>query len=643
MSGPEMRTRHVPLVLLIDDNEIDREAVFRLMKDEIAFIAAGTADEGLTSYDQNRPDCVLLDYWLPDAEGVEMLRELVVREAAVIVLTGQGSESIAVEAMKSGAQDYLVKGALDAELLRRAVNGAIARRSLQTALGQSQDYNRALLDAIPDMIARIRRDGTYLDFIAGEAAGAHLPAAEFLGRTVHDVHPADIADSLLRRIEQAISSRDVQELEYVLDIAGMKRTYEARITVCGEGEVVAITRDVTRQRSLEQRMRASQRMEAVGRMASGIAHDFNNVLTLIQGYTGLLLEEFDDTTRVHKDLSVMWDASERGAKLIRQLLAFSRKQAQQLEILDLNQEIRDLAKILGRLVTEHIELIMDLDGELGSIRADSTQLDQILMNLVVNARDAMPQGGTLTISTRNAALDESAIHDTRPDISPGRYVVLRVEDTGIGMDQETQSRIFEPFFTTKSHGRGTGLGLATVYGVVQQSGGFIEVRSEPGKGAAFEICLPLVDDQPVESRPRRRVSVSLTGSETILLVEDEESVRRAIHGILERNGYIVLEAAQGSEALALCLTHEGTIDLLLTDVVMPHITGLDLAGELTSHLPALQVLYMTGYPDEALHRHGLDSQLVPLLEKPFTPESLLRKVREVLDERGPQVRQQEPR
>jgi signal transduction histidine kinase len=630
-------------VLLIEDNEIDREAVFRLMKDEIKFIVAGTAHEGLARYDRDRPDCVLLDYWLPDADGVEMVRQLVDRQAAVIVLTGQGSEAIAVEAMKNGAQDYLVKGELNGELLRRAVHGAIAQRSLQTALGQSQDYNRALLDAIPDMIARIRRDGTYLDFIAGEAAGAHLPAVEFFGKTVHDMYPADIADSLLERIEQTFLSRSVHELEYVLDVAGMKRTYEARITMCGEGEVVAITRDVTRQRSLEQRMRASQRMEAVGRMASGIAHDFNNVLTLIQGYTGLLLEEFDDTSRVHKDLSVMWDASERGEKLIRQLLAFSRKQAQRLEVLDLNQEIHDLDKIIRRLITEQIELIMDLDSELGPVKVDSTQLDQILMNLVVNARDAMPEGGTLTISTRNALLDDAAIGEVHPDVSRGSYVVLRVEDTGVGMDQETQSRIFEPFFTTKAQGRGTGLGLATVYGVVQQSGGFVEVHSEPGKGAAFEIYLPLVDDEPVEARPRRRVPVSLTGDETILLVEDEESVRRAIHGILERNGYVVLEAGQGSEALALCLTHEGTIDLLLTDLVMPHITGVDLASELTSLMPALQVLYMTGYPDEALHQQGLASQLAPLLEKPFAPELLLRKVREVLDEGARQRAQQAPR
>jgi CheY-like chemotaxis protein len=371
-------------------------------------------------------------------------------------------------------------------------------------------------------------------------------------------------------------------------------------------------------------------MEAVGRLAGGVAHDFNNLLTVIQGHSELLLARLpaDDPTR--KEIDQIRKAGERAAGLTRQLLAFSRRQVLQARVLDLNEVAVDMEKMMHRLIGEDIELITRLGPEMPHVKADPGQLEQVIMNLAVNARDAMPDGGRLILETADTLLDEGFCRD-HPPTRPGRYVMLALTDTGTGMTPETRAHLFEPFFTTKEKGKGTGLGLATVYGIVKQSGGYIWAESEPGKGSTFRIYLPPVDAPARSHEPRGGAPATIEGSETILLVEDEPVVRQLARRILEMNGYTVLEAGDVGDARRLCATHPGPIQLLLTDVVMPVMSGRGLADALSGLRPGMRVLYMSGYTDDAVMRHGIQAEGVPFLQKPFTPQGLAAKVREVLD------------
>jgi len=381
---------------------------------------------------------------------------------------------------------------------------------------------------------------------------------------------------------------------------------------------------------LEEQLQHSQRMEAVGRLAGGIAHDFNNVLTAVLGSIELLLLDAP-TDRPHREeLDVIRDAATRARDLIRQLLAFSARQVLQPMVVDLNRLVKDIAKMLRRLIGEDIVLETALAPGLGAVRVDTGQIEQVLVNLAVNARDAMPQGGRLTIETGNVEVDGTRAPPVQ-GVATGRYVRLQVSDNGAGMDVEVQAHLFEPFFTTKPRGKGTGLGLATVYGIVRQSGGHIGVESTPGRGATFRIYLPRVDaplDPTGEPHP---VAAPAAGNETVVLAEDERLVRVLAQKVLERAGYRVLVAAGGAEALALAERNDGPIHLLLTDVVMPEMTGRELARRLTSLRPGLRVLYMSGYADEAVAQHGVLDPGTAFLQKPFTPEALAKKVRGVLD------------
>ena len=386
-------------------------------------------------------------------------------------------------------------------------------------------------------------------------------------------------------------------------------------------------------RTLEAQLLQSQKLEAVGRLAGGIAHDFNNILTAIGGFADLLLADMGADDPRCRDLEEIHLATQRAASLTQQLLAFSRRQVLQPKVINLNVLVPDIEKMLRRLIGEDILFATVLHPRLGNVRADPGQLEQVIVNLAVNARDAMPTGGRLTLETRNVELDESFAAD-RPGLIPGHYVMLAVTDTGVGMDEETKSRIFEPFFTTKVRGKGTGLGLATVYGIVQQTGGHIQAYSEPSTGTTMRVYLPRVDE-PVDAveRAGERPSEVVGGTETILLVEDEAPVRAVTRQLLERNGYRVLEAADGPTALALVDGDAGgaQVDLLLTDVIMPGMSGRELARRLQSLRPSLRVLFMSGYTDDAVVHHGMLERGLAYLEKPFRPPALLRKVREVLD------------
>ncbi len=397
---------------------------------------------------------------------------------------------------------------------------------------------------------------------------------------------------------------------------------------------VAVKRDVTRERRLEDQLLQSQKMEAIGRLAGGVAHDFNNLLGVITGYGDLLLRRLPAEDPSRGKLEQIRKAADRAAALTRQLLAFSRRQVLQPKVLDLNLVVADLDKMLRRLIGEDVALVTALEEGLGCVRADSGQIEQVIMNLAVNARDAMPEGGKLTIETRNVEIGEAYVAQ-HPQVAPGRYVMLAVSDTGCGMDAETQAHIFEPFFTTKEQGKGTGLGLSTVYGIVKQSGGYIWTYSEVGQGTTFKIYLPGVDEVQgageAVARPRPP-----RGSETILVVEDEEALRTMLQETLEGNGYAVLVAGGGEEALRIAGAHEGRIRLMVTDVVMPGMSGREAAEGVAALQPGILVLYISGYTTDAIVHHGVLGPGTAFLEKPFTPDALLHKVREVLAGAGTQ-------
>ncbi len=392
---------------------------------------------------------------------------------------------------------------------------------------------------------------------------------------------------------------------------------------------VAVKRDVSNERRLEQQLFQAQKIEAIGRLAGGVAHDFNNLLGVITGYGGIVHRRLAGEDPLKGKVEQILKAAERAAGLTRQLLAFSRKQVLQPEILDLNAVVSDMDKMLRRLIGEDVEFTTLLDPHLGSVRADPGQIEQVIMNLAVNARDAMPDGGRLTLETRNADLDADYAA-TRPPTRTGSYVALVVTDTGSGMDAATQARIFEPFFTTKEAGKGTGLGLATVYGIVKQSEGYIWLYSEVGVGTTFKIYLPRIDERAAVAR-RQEPGPLLRGSETALLVEDEASLRELLREVLEANGYSVLVARDGAEALKIAQAHTGTIHIMVTDVIMPGMSGPKIVDLVAPTRPEMKVLFLSGYSDESVTRHALVGPGRAFLSKPFGPEVLLRKVRESLD------------
>jgi two-component system cell cycle sensor histidine kinase/response regulator CckA len=401
----------------------------------------------------------------------------------------------------------------------------------------------------------------------------------------------------------------------------------------GHIAVYCIYRDITGQRQIEQQLRQAQKMEALGKLAGGVAHDFNNLLTVINGYCRMLLEQHVHAEGRSGYLERIEEAADKAAALTRQLLAFSRRQVLEPRAINLNAVVRDLEKMLRRLIGEDVETLTQVAPDLGTVRADPGQIEQVIMNLVVNARDAMPHGGKLTLETANVELDENYAQE-HVGVRAGRYVMLAVTDNGTGMDSETMARLFEPFFTTKELGKGTGLGLSTVHGIVRQSDGHVWVYSEPGRGTTFKVYLPRVDAPPEPLAADKRSPQGVRGNETVLLIEDDRAVRELVNAVLSGCGYSVLVPDHVSEAERLCQAHSGIIHLLLTDVVMPGINGKDLARLVTQHHPEIRVLYMSGYTNNAIVHHGVLDPGAFFLQKPFSPAGLANKVREVLDQRA---------
>ncbi len=392
---------------------------------------------------------------------------------------------------------------------------------------------------------------------------------------------------------------------------------------------LVVAQDISERRHLELQLRQAQKMEAVGRLAGGVAHDFNNLLMVIKGHTEILLNALAPSDALSKKVEQIDRSADRATTLTRQLLAFSRLQVLQPQIINLNSVVEEMGKLLPRLIGEDIELILRMDEHLGSIRADASQMEQVIMNLAVNARDAMPNGGKLIIETRMCEVEQS-YNSLTPIMKPGAYVLMDVTDTGTGMDEETQAHIFEPFFTTKEKGKGTGLGLATVYGIVKQSGGFIWVYSELGKGTSFKIYLPHVDGKQVPVNSQKPSAEVPAGTETVLLSEDEQDVREIAREFLESGGYTVIEAKNGKEAIELAARHSGKIDLLVTDMVMPGMTGQELAERMQREYPGLTVVFMSGYSEHAATEMANADPSVRLMTKPFSRSAMLRTVREIL-------------
>ncbi|TAJ09801.1 MAG: PAS domain S-box protein [Nitrospirae bacterium] len=456
--------------------------------------------------------------------------------------------------------------------------------------------------------------------------------AELRARPYHEfIHPDDQAATIaaMRKLAEGSPTISFENRYQCKD--GSYRWFQWNAAPFPEQRLIyATARDVTEHRQLEEQLRQAQKMEAIGKLAGGIAHDFNNILTVITGHSQMLLETLDRSDPQREHVQEIQEAGDRATALTNQLLTFSRRQVVQPKVLDLNAIVGHIEGMLRRLIGEDIHLATKLIQEPAFVKVDPGQIEQVIVNLAVNARDAMPQGGRLAIETSTVELDQPPIH-AHGVAQAGPYVMLTISDTGQGMDATTQARIFEPFFTTKEQGKGTGLGLSTVYGIVSQSSGSIVVHSEPGRGTTFKIYLPRIRQETLDIAPTSVVTQPPHGSESILLVEDEEKVRMLVAAVLRRKGFTVQTARDGAEALKTLEAHTGPLHLLLTDMVMPGMNGRELAEQVTRRHPTIKVLYMSGYTDDATVRHGALDASTPFLQKPFPPDVLVRKLRELLD------------
>jgi two-component system cell cycle sensor histidine kinase/response regulator CckA len=759
-------------VLLIEDDPGTTRLVQGMLGSaggEFTVEHANCLSAGLTRLAAGGIDVVLLDLGLPDSSGLLTFDRVRADARGVpIVVLGHGDdEAPAMEAARRGAQDYVVKGRMDAHTLGRTVRYGIERARAEAALSESQRALATLMGNLPGMAYRCRNNPSWsMEFVSSgcyELTG-YQPDALINDRLVSYaqlIHPDDRRDcwdevqsavkanqpfQLTYRIkagsgeekwvwEQGVGVRapdgEIVALEgLIIDMSERRRAEQAskllataveqgaeaiiitdldgtiqyvnpsfeRVTgysredavgktpailksgkhddefyremweTLVRGEVwsghlinrrkdgtlyrqnatispvrdaagaivsyVSAARDVSREKELEEQLQQSQKMEAIGQLAGGIAHDFNNLLTAILGNSELLLNRVapDDPRRL--DLEEIRQAGMRAAGLTRQLLAFSRRQVLEPVVLDLNEVVASVSTMIVRLIGEHVELATKLSPTLGLVNADPGQIEQVIMNLAVNARDAMPEGGRMLIETANADLDEAYVSSHAP-VEAGSYVMLAVSDTGAGMDEATTSRIFEPFFTTKEAGKGTGLGLSTVYGIVKQSNGYIWVYSEPGHGTTFKVYLPRV---PVRE-DRRSEADAASGDgrssvrgwhETALLVEDDSSVRAVVRRTLQSNGYNVVEAGNAGDAVRLAEEYRGTIDFMITDLIMPETSGRDLAQTISALRPGIKVLYMSGYSDNTVLQRGMVSSDMEFIAKPFTQDRLLEKIRQVL-------------
>ena len=624
-------------ILVLDDDRGMCETIGDVLEQRGYVVQIATeARAGLEIAATSSIEAAIVDITLPDMSGFDVLHGIrkVLPTTEVIFITGHASLTTAIQAINGLAFAYIVKPFEMSHLLM-TVEQAVRKQRLAQALLDSDERYRFVTENIADAVFLLELDGRIAlgnhraEMITGYAQ------AELVGRAFFSLLPeagAREARARLSDVQAGVKVSPFFEVE-LIQKDGARVLLEVHVTsVLKDGQPVArlgVARDITERRYLEDQLRQGQKMEGIGRLAAGVAHDFNNLLTAIGGRCYLVLNALTSENPIRREIEIIQDAAERAAKLTHQLLAFSRKQILDPCVLDLNATVTGIEPLLRRMIREDIEIATALDSAAGRVKADAGQIEQVLLNLAVNASDAMPNGGWLTLATGNVTLDE-AYARTHAEVEPGPYVMLSVSDTGHGMTAEVQAHIFEPFFTTKEVGKGTGLGLATVYGIAKQSGGHITVYSEPGHGAVFKLYLPRVEEAPGTAEPARPPEITRRGSETVLLVEDDEPLRTLAREILSIQGYTVLDATSPSEALRLADAHPGPIHLLLTDVVMPQMNGRQVADHLLTARPGLKVLFMSGYTDAAIVEHGVLEPGTHFLQKPFTPDGVSRKVREVL-------------
>ena len=644
-------------ILIVEDLIADAALIEReLSRANIPFTSrrVETKEAFVRALRDFQPAVVLSDYNLPQFSGPQALRLLkeTGSSAPFILVTGSLTEEVAVSCMKDGAHDYILKTSLTR--LPSAVQSALEKiraieekERAEVALRKSEEQYRLIAENTSDLICMIDINGTFTYVSPSHRDVLGYSPESLLGQSCFGLtHPDDMSDSAAELLRSAALPRsdnreirirhkngDWKEFEtlgnWIYDSAGNPQ------------QGIWISRDITERkraektlresqeklRQSEEQLRMSQKLEAVGQLAGGVAHDFNNLLTVIRGYSELVLNRLNDNDDNRPKIEEIKRAADRASTLTHQLLAFSRKQVLQPKLFDLNHLVTDMSKMLRRLIGENIEMTTII-GQEAPINADPGQIEQVLMNLVVNARDAMPQGGRLTVETSRVEFDE-AYADAHFSVQPGSYVMLAVSDTGSGMDAETRKHIFEPFFTTKEQGKGTGLGLSTVYGIVKQSGGNIWLYSEPGQGAVFKVYLPVAENEVQPTVTPDRVELP-RGTETILIVEDEPQIRNLAIDCLTHYGYDVLSTSNGLEALKLIESLERPVDLILTDVVMPKMSGRELAERVAVLQPSAKVLFMSGYTNDSVVNHGILDGAAWFIQKPFTLESLVRRVREVL-------------
>jgi two-component system cell cycle sensor histidine kinase/response regulator CckA len=638
-------------VLHLEDNPRDAEIIGHKLKTDgvpCEISLAGCQKSFDAALAREPFDLILCDYNLPDYDAMTALKRAneIRPDAPVIVISGTVGEDEAVKCLQTGATDYLLKERLErlGPAVRRALREAEERRRrtlAEEAVLQRERRLSSIYDTVADVLfyVEVEADGGFRFVSVNRAflSTTGLQDEQVVGKRVEAVIPPSSLGLVLEHCNQAIRERTIVRWEETSDYPKRRLTGEVSVAPVFDANgncthLVGSVHDVTERRTLEAQLRQAQKMESVGQLAGGIAHDFNNLLTVINGMSELALTHLkEDQQQLREDLGEIRRSGERAAALTRQLLAFSRKQILQPQFINLDKIVAEMGSMLRRLLGEDVDLVMKPSQEPATVKTDPGQIEQVIANLAVNARDAMPRGGRLTIETMHVDIDEEFCRQNGTAGPPGSYVVLALTDTGIGMDEATRRQMFEPFFTTKAPGKGTGLGLSTVYGIVKQSGGFILAQSEVGHGSCFTIHLPLVSDVP--SGTRARSSVALRhGNETVLIVEDVIGLRRLIARTLESAGYNVLTAATGDEALRLLEQYENPVHLMVTDVVMPGMSGRDLAERLEQIRPGMKVLYMSGYTDDVIVRHGILEEKMPFVSKPFGTMDLLRTIRDVLDD-----------
>ena len=630
-----------PTILIIDDLPDSRQALQTLLAGQgytLAFAEDGPS--GLARATELVPDLILLDVMLPGMDGLEVCRRLratsQLAEVPIIMVTAHEDRDTRLEGIVAGADDFISKR-FDGTELRARVR-TITRLNRYRRLVRERARFERMVELMPSGLLLADAAGTIS--LVNPAILRMLGVeqrSDLIGRNLSLLIEADQRDAWAAELGRAIAGNSAMAQFETVFVRADGSSFPAEVDighfVWDEAPLAYIVvRDITTRRRLEAQLLQSQKLESIGRLAGGVAHDFNNLLTAIMGYAELARDTLPATARERDDLDQIYRAAQSAAQLTQQLLAFARRQRIEPRVFSPNDLLLGLDKLLRRLIGEDIELSMLPAPDLGLIRADFGQIEQVLINLAVNARDAMPDGGKLTIETADVVLDDQYVR-THIGVAPGQYVMLVVSDTGIGMDESIKRYAFEPFFTTKEPGQGTGLGLATCYGIVKQHGGTIELYSEPHQGTAFKIYLPRIEGS-AEAPPRAAdAGAELPrGSETILLVEDEPGVRQLAHRILKDLGYVVLQAADGDAALSLVRASASlSIDLLLTDVIMPKVGGQSVAEYLALRYPGIKVLFTSGYAERGVVHRGRIDHEAAFLAKPFSAALLAHKVREVLD------------